>query len=111
MQTTHIETAPFRLADNATPEMLIAASQELEDTLLSKLPGYVGRILVRHDARSWTDIVLWRSAEDARMMMEAAATSEACGRYFACMANENHDDLENGVVHHEVVRIYGNIRI
>jgi sarcosine oxidase delta subunit len=102
-----VEIAPFTLAANVTAEALLAASRRLETEVLMGMDGYVGRVLLQTDERSWTDLVFWRSKEAAEAMLERALTSEVCRDYFACMANTDAD----GVAHHRIIQGYGAIDI
>lgn len=103
---TAIEIAPFAVADGVSIDRLLAASERLEREFLSQADGYLGRALVQKDSATWADIVFWRSADDAAKAMEAAASSETCRSYFACMAQENHDDPSNGVTLYRSVKTY-----
>lgn len=110
-QTLAVEMAPFTLADGVTVDALLSASQRLERDFLSKIDGYVGRLLVCKDEKSWADIVFWNSAEQAAKAMEQVASSEVCGGYFACMAAVSHDDPDHGVTLFRSVERYGAIPI
>jgi hypothetical protein len=109
--TTAIEMAPFTLAEGMFEETLLAASERLEMEFLSGLDGYLGRMLVRKDDRSWSDIVFWRTPQDAARAMERAASSEVCRSYFECMAAADHDDPAQGVTVYQRVRSYGSVVI
>lgn len=104
-----IELAPFGVADGVSVGELLEASERLERDFLSKAEGYLGRVLVRKDSRTWADIVFWQSGEHAAKAMEAAATSETCRAYFKCMAAEDHDDPAKGVTLYRSVKTYGTV--
>jgi hypothetical protein len=109
--TPTIEMAPFELVDDLPVEQLLVASERLEREFLSALDGYLGRMLVRKDDKSWADIVFWRSAAQAAEAMKLAATSEVCRAYFACMAATDHDDPSHGVTHFQTVKTYGSVAL
>jgi len=106
-----IEMAPFTLATGVSEPALLAASDQLEREFLAKADGYLGRVLVRKDEHSWTDIVFWQSAAHATKAMEQAATSEACSIYFRCMAQADHDNPGEGVTLFQAVKQYGTIPV
>jgi hypothetical protein len=102
-----IELAPFTVARGVNKDTLLEASERLEREFLSRAEGYLGRVLVQKDEASWADIVVWRSTEDASKAMWAAASSEACRGYFACMAEQDHVEPENGVTLYRSLKTYG----
>jgi hypothetical protein len=102
-----IELAPFAVADGVGTDELLEASDRLERIFLTKAEGYLGRVLVQKDSRTWADIVFWRSDEHASKAMMAAASSETCRAYFQCMAAEDHGDAGKGVTLYRSVRSYG----
>lgn len=102
-----IELAPFVVADGVGTNELLEASERLERNFLAKAEGYLGRVLVQKDSRTWADIVFWRSGEHASKAMEAAASSETCRAYFECMAAEDHGDPDKGVTLYRSVKTYG----
>jgi len=104
-----IELAPFHIADGATIDQLMQASERLERDFLAEAEGYLGRVLVQTDAGTWADMVFWRSREHASKAMEAAASSAACRGYFECMVAEDHDDPAKGVSLYRAVKAYGRV--
>lgn len=102
-----IELAPFTVARGVDKDTLLEASERLEREFLSGAEGYMGRVLVQKDAESWADIVIWRSAEDASKAMWAAASSDACRSYFACMAEQDHVEPASGVTLYRSLKTYG----
>lgn len=106
-----VELAPFTLAEGVSESALLAASDRLEREFLVHADGYLGRMLLRQDARAWLDIVFWRSAAHAAQAMERAAANEACGAYFQCMHAADHDDPSQGVTVLEAVKRYGAVPV
>jgi hypothetical protein len=102
-----IELAPFTVATGVNKDALLEASERVEREFLSRAEGYMGRVLVQKDAESWADIVIWRSHEDASKAMWAAASSDACRSYFACMAEQDHVEPENSVTLYRSLKTYG----
>ena len=92
-----VEYAPFMLADGASEQALL---------MVSKLPGYRGRILVRKSERAWADLVFWQDQEAAERAMKLAAESSICADYFGLM------DMTAGagITHFTVVQSYGGVR-
>jgi hypothetical protein len=101
-----VEYAPFMLADGASEQALLTASRRVEDEVLSKLPGYRGRILVRKSERAWADLVFWQDQEAAERAVKLAAESSICADYFGLM------DMTAGagITHFTVVQSYGGVR-
>jgi hypothetical protein len=106
-QALTIEMAPFVLADGVTMEALLEASERLERDFLSQADGYLGRVLVKKDHRTWADIVFWESDEHAARAMKAASSSAVCESYFKCMTAADHDDPGHGVELFQAVKTYG----
>jgi hypothetical protein len=100
-----VEFAPFTLAEGVPEHVLLAASQRLEDDVLTKLPGYRGRAPVRKSERAWADLVFWQDRETADHAVKVAAGSEIAAAYFALM------DPSGGITHFAVIRTYGGLRI
>lgn len=101
-----IEMAPFRLAAGVGEDALLEASGRLEREFLAMTDGYLGRVLLRRSPDQWCDMVFWATPEHAATAMAAAAASEPCGAYFACMLAEDHADPSNGVTLFDAVRWY-----
>jgi hypothetical protein len=106
-----VEISPFTLADHVSSETLLAASRRMETQVLSAMPGYVGRVLMQTNERTWTDMVFWRSKEAAEEMIEIAAANEVCRGYFACMADADPERPADGVTHYRIVQGYGGIDV
>ncbi len=105
MSNNVIEIAEIRLAEGRTVQDLLAASERFQNEFLSAQPGFIGRDLVRTDDGSYADIVRWDSVEAATAIMDKAANSEACQRFFAVMEMNSQDPTE-GVNLYEVLTSY-----
>lgn len=104
-----IEIAPFTVRDETAVPRLMEASDRLERDFLSRMDGYLGRVLVQRSSTEWADIVFWRSEQHAAQAMQAAATSEACRSYFECMQGADHDNPDQGVTLYRSRKHYGSI--
>jgi hypothetical protein len=101
-----VEWAPFTLAEGVGEATLIEASNALQTDFLNKQRGFIRRDLLKGKNNQWVDIVYWSSQADADQASKNAANSPACHQYFSLMAEVNHDDPGEGVLHFEQVKIY-----
>lgn len=101
-----IEWAPFTLAEGATEDQLLDASQALQDEFLAAQDGFIRRELLRAGERDWCDLVYWRDNDAAQRAMEQAAKSPVCFRYFHLMAGAEAVEAGAGVQHFVVRRTY-----
>jgi hypothetical protein len=106
-----VELAPFSLAEGVTNDALLSASRRLETEVLTRMDGYIGRVLLQTADSLWADMVFWRTREAAEAMLEVAMESKACRDYFACMADADPAHPGNGVAHYRVIQGYGGIDI
>ena len=106
-----VELAPFSLAEGVTNDALLSASRRLETEVLTRMDGYIGRVLLQTADSLWADMVFWRTREAAEAMLEVAMESKACRDYFACMADADPSQPGNGVAHYRVIQGYGGIDI
>lgn len=102
-----VELASFTLADGVSEAMLLDERERVKTDFLAKTDGYLGRMLVKKDRRTWADIVYWQSMAQAEKAMEHIASSEACRRYFTCMAAEDHNDPTHGATSCKTIRPSG----
>ncbi len=103
---TIIELAPFKLKDGITEQELVAASAALQRDFVAHQPGFVRRELLKGPDGQWADLVYWRSRADADRVVQAAAESPVCARYFTLMIGADHGDPGEGVTHFETVAAY-----
>lgn len=100
-----IELARIKLAEHSTEADLQTASTRFQNEFLSQQEGFIRRDMVRHQDRSFTDIILWESRSHADAVFERAQNSEIVAEYFSHM----HFDPENpdeGVEHCELIASY-----
>ena len=100
-----VEWAPFQPAANVSEEQLLAASRVLQESFLSKQPGFVRRELLRGRNGDWVDLVYWADRKAADDAMKAAAESPTCLSYFHLMAGS--PNATSGVLHFDRVTSYG----
>lgn len=73
-----VEIVCFKLADNATSEKLIAASEQSQK-FVSTQPGFEYRSLsFDNDSNTWTDVVYWDSIENAKKAGEQFVACPDC---------------------------------
>jgi hypothetical protein len=101
-----IEWAPFQLAEGVDERTLLDASRALEQDFLAKQKGYLGRELLRQDARHWVDLVRWASRAHAEAAMANVAASPACHAYFKLMAGADTMEPGAGVLHLDRIEQY-----
>lgn len=100
-----IEWAPIRLAAGKTEKDLLAASETFQKDFLSTQPGFIKRELARKSEQDFVDIVYWRSAADAKAIMDKVQNSQACATYFSVMEMGD-ADLVTGVDHFTSLAVY-----
>lgn len=95
--------APFQLAKDKTEADLIAASNQFQKAFVSKYAGVLRREIIKTGNGKYTDIVQFRSREDAEKIMAAEAQSEDCHVYFSVM---DMSDGDNKVEFHPSLATY-----
>lgn len=77
--------APIKLAAGKTEADLLAASDRFQKEFADAQPGLIRRELVRTGDGKYLDIVQFRSAEDAKAIIEKEKESAACHAFFSVM--------------------------
>ena len=101
-----IEWAPFRLADGAEEDALLAASEAIQREFLERQPGFVRRELLRGRDGQWVDLIVWTDEPSAMAAMGGVGSSPACRAYFHLMVGGDTMEAEGGVLHLHRVRVY-----
>lgn len=101
-----VEWAPFRLAPGVDEAALLAASRALQEDFLQQQPGFLRRELLHGPDGQWVDLVYWRDASAAAAVMQAAAASTTCHRYFQLMEGAGIMEPGAGVLHLQRVITY-----
>ena len=71
----------FHLKDGVSTEDFLAASDEIQETYLSKCKGFISRQLMIIDG-VWTDWVIWETMADAHHAMHHSMEDEAAQKFF-----------------------------
>jgi hypothetical protein len=91
--------------DDAVPE-LVAERPAMVRALRERFPGCLATYLTREDDRSWLDVVLWRSREEAEDAARLVGSVPTCAAWF------RHIVGSGGLRHVEVVDAWpGNGRV
>lgn len=77
--------APMKLAPGKTEADLMASSEKFQNEFVAKQPGILRRELIRTGDGQYTDIVLFKSKEDAQKVIAAEAESPVCREFFAIL--------------------------
>lgn len=85
MQQPVTVLAPIKLAAGKTEKDLLSASEKFQTDFVRQEEGVLRRELVRTGEGTYMDIVQFRSAEDAQIVMEKEQTSPVCHAFFAIM--------------------------
>jgi len=101
-----VEWAPFMIKPGVDEAELIAASEALQNEFLSQQSGFIRRELLRGNNGHWVDLAVWESRDAADQAVKNAAESPVCFRYFQLMANADHDNPGDGVLHFDRIREY-----
>lgn len=99
-----VEWAPFRPLPTTSEAALVEASEALQRDFLARQPGFVRRELLRGPDGQWADLVVWRDEASAKSVMQAAARSPVCLRYFHLMEGGDNMEADSGVLHFHQVR-------
>ena len=84
-----LELVVFKLHDAASREQLLGAVDAVSEWLRQQ-PGFVSRELsYDSEGARWTDVVWWRTMEDAKAAAELALSSEECAPMFALIDAES----------------------
>jgi len=92
MQHAVTVIADFKLAPGKTEQELIAASDQFQQAFVNQQSGVLRRELIKTGEGCYTDIVQFRSREDAEQVMAAETTSEHCLDFFSVMDMSDMDD-------------------
>ncbi len=103
-----IEWAPFSIKEGVTDQMLLEASQVLQQDFLNQQEGFIKRELLRKSAKEFVDVVYWRNKETAEKAVAKAANSPACFAYFQLMMQADHNNPAQGIEHLELMDTYAN---
>ncbi len=95
--------APIKLAAGKTEADLIAASNQFQTTFVSKHAGVLRRELIKTGDGEYTDIIQFRSQEDAEKVMAAEAESTDCQAFFSLMDMSEEVDIR---LHPSLVTYY-----
>ncbi|KAA2301824.1 hypothetical protein FY526_23015, partial [Clostridioides difficile] len=71
-----LELVMFRLKEDTDPIQFVAAAGELEQLLVSQIPGFLRRTLMcTNDGTSWTDLIFWRDMQSALSALKHLPTT------------------------------------
>ncbi|MDO6964762.1 antibiotic biosynthesis monooxygenase family protein [Rhizobium alvei] len=96
MQDTIIELARIKLKDGIDEARLVETSERFQRAFLDRVPGFLGRELMKADDGSYMDLVHWQSSIHADAAMKQASESVECRDYFGLM-DMSDDDPHSGV--------------
>lgn len=88
MHNPTIELVQFRLQSGVDEEAFLAAVNDMQ-AVITRLPGFLSRELLRGDDGLWVDLVHWQSKVDALAAAEAFGTMPELAA-FASMIDETH---------------------
>jgi len=74
----------YELNDNVTPQQLVKIGDRIVDQWMKKLDGFVKWEIHSNSDGSYTDIVHWKSKEDADMATKEMANIPDATKWFAC---------------------------
>lgn len=64
-ETGAVEVITVRLQDGADPDGFVAANKALEESYITKQPGFIAREIGVSEEGEWTIVLHWESAEDS----------------------------------------------
>jgi hypothetical protein len=74
----------YELAENATKEQLISVAKRVVEDWMKKQAGFVKWEIHTNSDGSFTDVVCWRSKEDAKAAEKEMANIPNAAEWFAC---------------------------
>jgi len=78
----------YELAEGVTHQHLLEVAQKTHDTWMQKLPGFVSWEIHTNKQATYTDIVTWKSREDAQHAETQMQGNEALLAWFGCYKPE-----------------------
>jgi len=84
-----IELASGKLASGTNEAEFIKAAEAVQESFLSKQPGYISRDFFKGEDGVWGDMVHWDSLAEAEQASKAAMESSVCGSYFSMFNQES----------------------
>jgi len=84
-----VEIVSYQAIESATEQDLISASEQ-SHKFIASLPGFLYRTVSHNpETQSWTDLVFWRSLEDAQAADEQFMQSTDCQPLVALINQES----------------------
>ncbi len=83
---------PFTLTKGKTEQDMVDASNQFQEHFVNHHEGVLRREIIKTGERSYTDIVQFRSREDAERVIAAEAASEDCQAFFSVMDLNDMDE-------------------
>jgi hypothetical protein len=77
------EIVSYSLADNQKKDGFLQASVKVQNEVMPKTKGFIGRKVLKNVDGRFCDVVMWANMEDAKNAMEAVMKSETCLAMFA----------------------------
>lgn len=74
----------YELADGVTEEQLLTVAKKIVKDWMKDLPGFMKWEIHTNKDGGYTDIVYWRSREDAMLAEKDMANVPNAGEWFAC---------------------------
>jgi len=88
------EIVSFKLKEGVSEEEFLIASDEFNANFLSLQKGYIYRKLLKKED-TWTDIVLWKTMEDAMNAIKAAEKANPDDVQYFYYIEENSCEMEH----------------
>ena len=74
----------YHLAENISEEHLLHVAQEIVETWMKQLPGFINWEINRNRDGSYSDIVYWESEDDAKNAEKEMANIPNAQAWYAC---------------------------
>lgn len=74
----------YELAEGVNEEQLLKVAQEIIDTWMKKLPGFIKWEIHTNTDGSYTDLVYWESEHAAKEAQKEMANIPNAGAWYAC---------------------------
>ncbi|MFT5707280.1 MAG: hypothetical protein ACI9ES_001571 [Oceanospirillaceae bacterium] len=101
-----VEWAPFIKNPQVTVQQLITSADEVSRRFLSLQPGFIKRQLVQKSDHGFSDIVYWKTQENAEQAAAKVATCRVCNQYFSLMNYDKSKLAGSGFSYYRILRAW-----
>lgn len=102
----YVQLVPIQLKPGVDEQALVDASDQFQQTFVTKQKGILRRLLVRAKGGGYADLVFFEAKEDADRVAQAEADCDAFAAFVPIIAPPDPALPDMGVSSFELVRAY-----